>query len=305
MKEDPAATSARRPGSADQPSPVETGLEALSWAVSSGAAGAVVRHAEAWRRRRVRRRITGVAGIACLGLVGAWLFPRAPATLATAPIAAASTVVIAPETRTLADGSIVELRRGAEIVVEYGPSKRWVVLRAGEAHFQVKKDAGRPFVVVASGVEVRAVGTAFSVDLGRHAVDVLVTEGRVAVTSPPAAAVEAAPAVAMIDAGQGTTVSLEAADATVVRSIPSGERRERLNWRVPLLEFSGTPLAEAIPMFNRHGNRLLVIDPALGRLQLSGTLRADDIDSLFLLLRNEFGIIAEPGSAGRTELRRP
>ena len=303
---DPAATPSRCAGSADQPSPAETGLEALSWAVSSGAAGEVVRHAEVRRRQRVRRRIAGVAGVACLGLVGAWLFPRAPATLATPPIAAASAVVIAPETRTLADGSIVELRRGAEILVEYGPSKRRIVLRAGEAHFQVKKDVGRPFVVVASGVEVRAVGTAFSVDLGRRAVDVLVTEGRVAVTSPPTvAAVEAAPTVAMVEAGQGAVVSLEAAGAAAVRSVPSGERRERLNWRVPLLEFSGTPLAEAIPMFNRHGNRLLVIDPALGRLQLSGTLRADDIDSLFLLLRNEFGIIAVQGSAGRTELRRP
>lgn len=301
---DSAATPGRRAGSADQPSPVETGLEALSWAVSSGAAGEVVRHVEARRRRRVRRRIAGVAGIACLGLVGAWLFPQAPATLAIPPIAAASTVVVAPETRTLADGSIVELRRGAEILVEYGPSSRRVVLRAGEVHFQVTKDAARPFVVVASGVEVRAVGTAFSVDLGKRAVDVLVTEGRVSVTSPPAA-VEAAPAVAMVDAGQGTTVSLEVAGAAAVRSVPSGERRERLNWRVPLLEFSGTPLAEAIPMFNRHGRRHLVLDPALGRLQLSGTLRADDTDSLFLLLRNEFGIIAVPGSAGRTELRRP
>jgi len=176
------------------------------------------------------------------------------------------------------------------------------VLLAGEVHFQVTKDAARPFVVVASGVEVRAVGTAFSVDLGKHAVDVLVTEGRVAVTSPPAA-VEAAPAVAMVDAGQGTTVSLEVAGAAAVRSVPSGERRERLNWRVPLLEFSGTPLAEAIPMFNRHGRRHLVLDPALGRLQLSGTLRADDTDSLFILLRNEFGIIAVPGRNGRTELR--
>ena len=301
---DPAATPSRCAGNADQPSPAETGLEALSWAVSSGVAGEVVRNAEAHRRQRVRRRIAGVAGVACLGLVGAWLFPRAPATLTTPPIAAASAVVIAPETRTLADGSIVELRRGAEILVEYGPSTRRVVLRAGEAHFQVKKDAARPFVVVASGVEVRAVGTAFSVDLGKRAVDVLVTEGRVAVTSPPAA-VEAAPAVAMVVAGQGTTVSLEAAGAAAVRSVPSGERRERLNWRVPLLEFSSTPLAEAIPMFNRHGSRLLVIDPALGRLQLSGTLRADDIDSLFILLRNEFGIIAVPGSDGRTELRRP
>lgn len=301
---DSAATPGRRAGSADEPSPVATGLEALSWAVSSGAAGEVVRHVEARRRRRVRRRIAGVAGIACLGLVGAWLFPQAAATLAVPPIAAVSTVVVAPETRTLADGSIVELRPGAEIRVEYGPSSRRVVLLAGEVHFQVTKDAARPFVVVASGVEVRAVGTAFSVDLGKRAVDVLVTEGRVAVTSPPAAE-EAAPAVAMVDAGQGTTVSLEVAGAAAVRSVPSGERRERLNWRVPLLEFSGTPLAEAIPMFNRHGRRHLVLDPALGRLQLSGTLRADDTDSLFILLRNEFGIIAAPGSAGHTELRRP
>ena len=301
---DSAATPGRRAGSADEPSPVATGLEALSWAVSSGAAGEVVRHVEARRRRRVRRRIAGVAGIACLGLVGAWLFPQAAATLAVPPIAAVSTVVVTPETRTLADGSIVELRPGAEIRVEYGPSSRRVVLRAGEVHFQVTKDAARPFVVVASGVELRAVGTAFSVDLGKRAVDVLVTEGRVAVTSPPAT-VEATPAVAMVDAGQGTTVSLEVAGAAAVRSVPSGERRERLNWRVPLLEFSGTPLAEAIPMFNRHGRRHLVLDPTLGRLQLSGTLRADDTDSLFILLRNEFGIIAAPGSAGHTELRRP
>ena len=299
---DSAATPGRRAGSADEPSPVATGLEALSWAVSSGAAGEVVRHVEARRRRRVRRRIAGVAGIACLGLVGAWLFPQAAATLAVPPIAALSTVVVTPETRTLADGSIVELRPGAEIRVEYGPSSRRVVLRAGEVHFQVTKDTARPFVVVASGVEVRAVGTAFSVDLGKRAVDVLVTEGRVAVTSPPAT-VEATPAVAMVDAGQGTTVSLEVAGAAAVRSVPSGERRERLNWRVPLLEFSGTPLAEAIPMFNRHGRRHLVLDPTLGRLQLSGTLRADDTDSLFILLRNEFGIIAVPGRNGRTELR--
>jgi ferric-dicitrate binding protein FerR (iron transport regulator) len=100
-------------------------------------------------------------------------------------------------------------------------------------------------------------------------------------------------------------VPLEVAGAAAVRSVPSGERRERLNWRVPLLEFSSTPLAEAIPMFNRHGRRRLVLDPTLGRLQLSGTLRADDTDSLFILLRNEFGIIAAPGSAGHTELRRP
>ena len=303
---DPAATDSRRDGSVDSPSPAETGLEALVWAVSSGSAAAVVRHAEARRRRRRQRRIAGVAGIACLVFVGAWLFPRAPATGGSPPVAATAAVIIAPVARTLPDGSIVELRPGAEIVVDYRPGARRVVLRAGEAHFQVKKDASWPFVVAASGIEVRAVGTAFSVDLGRRAVDVLVTEGRVAVTGPsPFAASKAVPDVAMLDAGQGAVVSLDKAGGTSVRSIPTGEQRERLTWRVPLLEFSGTPLAEAVPLFNRHGDRRLAIDPALGRLQLSGSLRADDIDSLLLLLRNEFGIVAFPDGPGVTRLRRP
>ena len=52
---DSAATPGRRAGSADEPSPVATGLEALSWAVSSGAAGEVVRHVEARRRAGLLR----------------------------------------------------------------------------------------------------------------------------------------------------------------------------------------------------------------------------------------------------------
>jgi transmembrane sensor len=56
-----------------------------------------------------------------------------------------------------------------------------VVLERGEAHFQVAKNPARPFVVVARGVEIRAVGTAFSVGLESTRVEVLVTEGQVAV----------------------------------------------------------------------------------------------------------------------------
>ena len=215
-----------------------------------------------------------------------------PAAIAAAPVGM----------RTLPDGSVARLKGGAELAVAFTATERRVAVVRGEVFFEVTKDAARPFIAAAGNVTVRAVGTAFAVRFDARAVDVLVTEGRVAVTSPPAT-VEATPAVAMVDAGQGTTVSLEVAGAAAVRSVPSGERRERLNWRVPLLEFSSTPLAEAIPMFNRHDRYHLVLDPALGRLQLSGTLRADDTDSLFILLRNEFGIIAVPGRNGRTELR--
>src|SRR6185312_8533669 len=98
------------------------------------------------------------------------------------PVARADSIVISqPERKTLVDGSVVELRDTAEIAVDYAGPLRRVTLRRGEALFQVAKNPARPFVVKAGGLEVRAVGTAFSVQIDGAAVDVLVTEGRVSV----------------------------------------------------------------------------------------------------------------------------
>lgn len=295
----------RRP-TAGAPSPAETGLDALEWAVSSGAATDVMRRAATARRQRLRRRVAG--GLAALSLcaVSAWLVLKDARAIRDPGAPPASAVVIAPETLTLADGSVVELGTGAAIAVAYSPAARRVVLRAGEAHFQVRPDSARPFVVDAAGVEVRAVGTAFLVDLGQQRVDVVVTEGRVAVTSAPAgAAREVGPPPALVAAGQQVAVPLDAASPGPVRPLAPAEQRDRLGWRVPLLEFSATPLAEAVTLFNRHGGQRLALDPALGHLRLSGTLRADDLESLLTLLRSEFGITSTPiGDSDRIELRR-
>ncbi len=85
------------------------------------------------------------------------------------------------ERQALPDGSVVELKDGSRIVVEFSAEERRVRL-TGEAHFQVAKNP-TPFVVVAGGVALKAVGTAFNVRLDADAVDVLVTEGRVAVAT--------------------------------------------------------------------------------------------------------------------------
>jgi transmembrane sensor len=283
---------------------METGLDALNWAAASGAAGNVVRQAEARRRQSVRRRLA--AACALLVATGAW-FLLPTGDRATGPAALiASAIVHTPETRTLADGSIVELRHGAEIAVEYEIAQRRVVLRSGEAHFRVRKDPARPFVVRAAGVAVRAIGTAFSVDLRRQEVNVLVTEGRVAVAGGAGtASAGAAARPTEAAAGQQVVVPLAAMDRAFVQSPSAEEQRERLGWRTPLLEFSGTPLGEAIGLLNRHGNRRITIEPALSHLKLSGTLRADDTESLLTLLKNEFGITARSATgSGPIELRR-
>lgn len=81
----------------------------------------------------------------------------------------------------LADGSKVQLNTDSAVIVNFSREERRVRLERGEAHFTVAKDPARPFIVMAGGIDVRAVGTAFNVRLLSDSVDVLVTDGKVAV----------------------------------------------------------------------------------------------------------------------------
>lgn len=251
------------------------------------------------QRRRARRRAAGAlaAGVLLAAVGVVWQRP-APPPAAPAAVAAAPT----PARQILADGSEVELNGDAAVRVEFGPAERRVVMVRGEAHFEVKSDPARPFVVVAGEVAVRAVGTAFAVQLASAGVDVLVTEGRVAVDRAAAPAVrDTAPAapLAFVAAGARVTVApadlAPAAAAPVVTAVSPAEMAVRLAWRVPRLEFNDTPLREAVALFNRHGRvRLALAEPALGELRVSGTVRADNIAALLDLLRADYGVAAEP-----------
>ncbi len=277
---------------------------ALDWAAAHGAAGAVMAEVDRQLRRRRRRRST-LAGATVAALLIAGIAWQNRLKTPAAPVAMPVNVVVSlPAKRILPDGSTVELKDGAQITFDYSGPLRRVTLQKGEAHFAVAKNKERPFVVEASGVEVRAVGTAFSVQFDARKVEVLVTEGRVAVTSEHAPTTgdrapssDAPTEATLVDAGHSCVVALSASDTTApaVASLTPREQDERLAWRIPRLEFSGTPLSQAIPMFNEHARvKLTLADPALEGLELSGVLRADNTDSLLRLLENEFHIKAEP-----------
>lgn len=145
----------------------------------------------AWEEQRRRRRSwgrriafasVGLAAAAALAVVFRsedWMRTTAPSVEA-----GAATMAVRPRGRTLPDGSVVELNAGADLAVEFSSELRGVRLVRGEAHFSVAKDASRPFVVAVGPVKVRAVGTAFNVRFEPAAVQVLVTEGQVAVDAP-------------------------------------------------------------------------------------------------------------------------
>lgn len=214
--------------------------------------------------------------------------------------------VTEPDRRTLPDGSVVEFKPGTEIAVAFDDATRAVVLKSGEAHFSVTKDPARPFVVEAGTVKVRAVGTAFAVQLGRADVEVLVTEGRVSVTSsdpatpvggPPAGttAEDTAAALPLIEAGQRTLIPLgSGASVSAVVPVPVTELAERLSWRLPRLDFSETSIAEAIVLFNRNNPvQLRTTDDAVAAMRVTGVFRADNVEGFVRALQSSLGIQAE------------
>lgn len=279
--------------------------------LATGAADAVLGQL-ALRARLRRRRRTVALGVASLVLlVGAglgWQASRPPPDLRSSD--AVSAVVLLPSIQWLPDGSVAELRDGAEITVEFTDTQRRVVLRRGEVYFRVAKNPARPFVVAAGGVEVRAVGTAFSVDFGQSTVEVLVTEGKVSVAttarkSAPAGATQPMPEPLFVDAGHGLTVLTSARpEQAERRPVSDADLQSRLAWRSPRLEFSGTPLIEAIALINRHNRvQFTIEDPELARTRVSGIFGAVNTDAFVRLLESSFDVQSERRGADEIVLR--
>ncbi len=251
-------------------------------------------------RRRRHRRMAG--GAAIMAVVAAVMFWRSDPRPLPLPERIAARTDGVPTHQVLSDGSRVELDGGARINVAFTPLARLVELKGGSAHFQVTKDARRPFIVTAGTINVRAVGTAFAIQFGRSELEVIVTEGRVSVaensvTVPKPAGTSGSPlgGAITLDAGHRVLIPTIGADelVKVPQLLSVAEINDRLQWRIPRLELSGTSLADIVATFNQYsGKRLVIGDTNLNRLELSGTLRADNVDALLRLLHAEFGVVA-------------
>ena len=275
---------------------------AFVWAQRAGAVGEVLAELTVLKRRRraVFKSVAVVALVMTLGVV--WYQPSITITRQAQPRSMTTWVVAKPSQLILPDGSVVELKNDAELIPVFSSDSRAVTLLKGTAYFQVKKDPARPFIVTAGGVAVRAVGTAFNVELVANSVGVLVTEGRVAVSQ------ETSAGAMMVSKGEEVSVGAEEKGnpplAVAVQAVPVEVIAERLSWRIPRFEFTGTSLDEVAAMFNRHNQHQLILnDPALGHLRLSGILRADNLPALVKMLETQFHVAVEYRGANEIVLR--
>lgn len=201
------------------------------------------------------------------------------------------------EQKTLADGSIIEMNRGAEVEVAYTAAERRVFLKKGEANFDVAKDPDRPFLVNVAGVDVQAVGTIFSIRLQEDEVDVIVTEGVVKVK--PSNSAPAAPQGAVSDTflqvGQRAKVDIGSAAPVInVSAIDDREVQERHLWKPRLLDYDKILLGEIVKEFNRSNPvKVVLSDPSLETISLSSTFWSDNVEGFVRLMESSFGMEAE------------
>ncbi len=165
----------------------------------------------------------------------------------------------------LTDGSSMVLNTASEARLDYAEHARRVNLVSGEARFDVAKDRTRPFVVSAGDLDVRAVGTSFSVwRLADDSTQIVVSGGIVAIEQNGKVLIPRLTAgnMAHVQAAgrySQTSLSVEAVDRATA-------------WTAGLIDMNGLSLDDAAVQFSRYSDvRIEIADKSVGALRVSGT----------------------------------
>lgn len=194
----------------------------------------------------------------------------------------------------LEDGSVVTLNTASAMRVKYSKQRRDIELISGQASFEVAKDAARPFIVSSGGGQVRAVGTVFDVYKNDSGVIVTLLEGKVVVAPMPLD-------VPDVPLTVGQQVSYANGAASAPRDDVDLPRVTA--WRSRILDFSDTPLSEAIAEANRYSLEKIVLEaPQLANARISGTFDAGKNDVFVEGLQAYFHVNIDRTKEGRIVL---
>lgn len=201
---------------------------------------------------------------------------------------------------TLSDGSVVTLNTQSRMVVNYTDGRRDVTLVAGQAMFDVAKNAARPFVVTAGSRQVTAVGTAFDVRLDRKQVKVTLLEGKVKVEPAKGSLWRALP---MGERDLAPGQQLVASNTTPVVNVAAADVATETSWREGVVVFNDTPLAQAVAEINRYAAEPITVgDRELGELRINGRFRTNEPGAFLNAVVAYFPVEAHRTPGGETVL---
>jgi len=197
----------------------------------------------------------------------------------------------------LPDGSELTLNTNSRVRAEFSERGRRLRLERGEVYVKVARDEARPLAVWAGDRIVRAIGTAFNVEIkSDQRVEVIVAEGKVMIgisdgDSEDSEAAWLERIGTPVVAGQRVLMGPE--DPKIER-IDAEEIDVKLSWRDGNLVFRGEPLAAALGEIGRYTRvEFIIRDEELKSIRVAGLFKAGDVDGLLATLRENFNISYE------------
>jgi transmembrane sensor len=232
------------------------------------------------------RRYAAVVSVLCL-MVGAvfalgTLQLGSPSSSASGAGASVTTLYETPEGRTamvtLTDGSLVHLDASSAVRVRMDGVTRRVALMRGRAYFAVVPDPAHPFIVLAGGRTVTALGTRFDVNLLERGFEVVLAEGRVQVR-PERGAGDAASAITM-------TPGYRLAADRDGWSLDRIDLAAQASWRTGMLVFEEARLGDIVVEMNRYvTTKITIPSQAVADRRMSAVLKAGDLTTFLSAVR--------------------
>ena len=262
-------------------------------------------HGHRATRHRLRPRSIAATTIAialAATVAGVVLFPRP----VTATSVYYSTAVGERQMVSLDDGSTVILNAGTRLAITYDRHTREVRLHAGEAFFDVRHDATRPFRVIADDVFLEDLGTQFDVDRRAGTTQVTIAQGSVQLacgcfspeTTPSTLKVSDQPSgvpahpSAALTLATGDQVNItHTGGALSRRSLTPDELVQSTSWRDGELWFNGDALSTVVEKLNQYSTRRIVVDPSVANVRIDGMCKSSQVEDCARAVGQAAGVV--------------
>ena len=199
----------------------------------------------------------------------------------------------------LRDGSRVTLGAKTELSVHYGRCLRTILLNSGEALFTVAHDPRCPFIVIAGGGAITALGTEFSVRRTLDRVTVQVAEGivdvqpRDALVSVPWPRDPDIPHVAWPDAKLTQGQEVTYAGSQKRSAVASEDPNVATAWLDGRRVYRHEPLAYLVADISRYFDEPIEVDHDVGDLQFTGLVYESQVKKFLQDLEIIFPVSVE------------
>lgn len=246
--------------------------------------GAALQHlkdASTVPRVRVHSQWSWALAGACVLLIGALFFLRAPEP----EYYQAQTGVGEQRELLLSDGSVLVLNTDSEVLVELQSKSRVAYLLRGEVFFTISHDATRPFDVMTNEGTVRVLGTRFAVRATGSDTIITVLEGKVGLSQNPQGD-EFEPNVTLTADQQ-----LNLRDAVPGSSAQTIDANAALSWRNRQLVYRGQSLQAVVEDLNRYFPLPIgLADHTLGDMEVSAVIQLKTVETTTQALADALGL---------------